>query len=90
MLENKTYGISCSGCKRTLRVGRVRLEEGAQLDDLRRELAVRNWKSHMVICPRETCKSATPALLNDLVFMDDPSRVRVWRGFLRRLGLAQR
>ncbi len=51
-------------------MGKVPLEDGAQLADLRRALAERGWTNEWVTCPNLECNAGKLCGPDDLIFLD--------------------
>jgi len=70
MPKIRTYGTVCPSCKKPFEVGKIELENGAQLADLRRALSELKWEAEFVECPE--CKAGKLCGPSDLIFLDYP------------------
>ena len=69
-LEKCAYGVVCWYCKQQVLVGFVWLKSGAQTEDLRNEVEVRNGLGGSVNHDGG-CGAANQVTRDDLVFVDD-------------------
>ncbi len=70
MQRIRIYGTVCPQCKKSFVMGKVPLEDGAQLADLRRALAERGWTNEWVTCPNLECNAGKLCGPDDLIFLD--------------------
>jgi hypothetical protein len=64
----RSYGTLCSQCKKLFEVGKIELEDGAQLADLRTAVSHQGWQEQTVLCPN--CKARKRCTLFSLMFVD--------------------